>query len=48
MIVSPEPVGGGLLDLVDGFKNVLVQEVITHRAVIALHIGVLLWLAGLD
>ena len=48
VVVSPEPVGGGFLNLRDRVKQSLAQSVVTHGAVVALNVGVLLGLAGLD
>lgn len=48
IFVSPEPFGSLVLCLLYGFKDVLSQPFAANRAVIALDIGVLLRLAGLD
>ena len=48
VIVGPEPFGGGLLHLLDALEQVLAEPVVAHSAVVALDIGVLLRLAGLD
>jgi hypothetical protein len=48
MVVGPEPLGGNLLRLLDAFENVQVQPFVPNRPVVALDVGVLLGLAGLD
>jgi hypothetical protein len=48
MIVSPQPAGCKILDLIKRFKQVMGQPIVAHRAVIALDISILLWLARLD
>jgi hypothetical protein len=48
MVVRPEPAGSEVLDLGNGLEQILPQPVVAYRAVIALHIGVLLRLARLD
>ena len=39
---------GEVLGLLDGFDDVLVQPFVPDGAVVALDVGVLLWLSGLD
>ena len=46
--VSPQPFCGEVLSLLDGFDDVLIQPLVPDRAVVALDVGVLLRLAGLD
>lgn len=48
MIVSPESSSCIFPHLFNGFEQILVKSVIAHRSVIALDIGILLRLAGLD
>ena len=48
MVVGPEPLGGNLLHLLDAFENVQIQPFVPNRPVVALNVGVLLGLAGLD
>ena len=48
VVVSPEPLCGLILCLLDGFKNVLAEPFAPNRAIVALDIGVLLGLAALD
>ena len=48
MIVGPEPRGGNLPDLFEAFENVEVRPFVPNRLIVALNIGVLLALAGLD
>ena len=46
--MSPEPFCGLALCLLNSFKDVLVQPFVSYRAAVALDIGVLLRLSGLD
>lgn len=46
MIVSPQPVGCKILDILERFKQVMGQPIVAHRAVIALDISILLRQAG--
>jgi hypothetical protein len=39
---------GVILCLLDAFDDVLVEPFMPNRSVVALDVGVLLWLAGLD
>ena len=48
IVVSPKLCRGLFLRLLDRFKDVLVQPFDANRAIVALDIGILLWLAGLD
>ena len=48
VVVCPEPRGRGLPDIFDGFKNVLVEPVISDSPVVAFNIGNLLWFSALD
>ena len=48
IVVSPEPFCGLLLCLLNGFKYVLPQPFSANRAIVALDIGTLLRLSGLD
>jgi hypothetical protein len=48
VVVSPEPLRGVVLCLFDSFDDVLVQQLMPNRPVVALDISVLLGLAGLD
>ena len=48
VVVCPQPPGGSILHLLNRCKNILVQPVVPDRPVIALHIGILLRLSGLD
>ena len=48
VVVGPEPLGGNLLHLVDGFKDMEVQPFMPDRPVVALDVSVLLRLSGLD
>ena len=48
MIVGPQPAGGKFLDFVERLEQVMGETVITNRAVVALNVGILLGLAGLD
>lgn len=47
-VVSPEPSLGEVLSLLDGFDDVLVEPFVPNGTAVALDIGVLLWLSGLD
>ena len=42
MIVGAEPLGGNLLNLVDGFEDVEIKPSMPNRAVVSLGIGMLL------
>lgn len=48
IIVSPEPLGGRCLGLIDAHKHVLIKPVISDCSIIALHISILLRVSGLD
>jgi hypothetical protein len=48
MVVRPSPLCCDLLRLLDGFKQIEPQPFMPDRAVVALDIGILLGLAGLD
>ena len=48
MIVSPHPVGRIVLNLLNGFEQVMVKPVVANGSVVAFDIGVLLRIAGLD
>ncbi len=53
VVVSPEPLRGVILSLplavrLDAFDDVLIEPLMPVRAVVALDLGVLLGLAGLD
>lgn len=48
MIVSPEPVGSGVFDLLYGSKQVLSEPLVADGAIVALDVRILLGLAGLD
>lgn len=48
IFVSPEPLCGRCLGLIDAHKHMLVQPGISDRSVIALHISILLRVAWLD
>ena len=48
IVVSPEPLCGEVLCLLDSLDDVLVQSFVPHRAVIALDVSVLLRLTRLD
>lgn len=48
VVVSPEPFCPPILCLLNRLKDVLVQLLVPHRAVVALDISVLLRLARLD
>ena len=48
VVVSPEPLRGVILCLLDAFDDVLVEPFMPDGAVVALDLGVLLGLARLD
>jgi len=48
MVISPEPFGGLFLSLFNRFKDALLQPLLADRPVVTFHIGILLWLSGLD
>ena len=48
VMVSPEPLYCEILNFLDGLKQVLAQPVVTHCPVIALDVGILLRLTGVD
>jgi hypothetical protein len=47
-VVGREPPIGDLPDLVQGFEEVRVEDLLAVRPVESLDVGVLIWLAGLD
>jgi hypothetical protein len=48
IVVSPEPLRGVILGLLDAFDDVLVQPIMPYSAVVARDVGVLLGLPRLD
>jgi hypothetical protein len=48
VVVSPEPLRGEVLRLLDAFDDVLVEPFMPNCAVVARDIGILLGLPGLD
>jgi len=48
VIVSPDPLGGQILRLLNTFKDVPIKKTASHRAILSFDIRVLLWLARLD
>ena len=48
IIVSPEPLCGGSLRPFDAGKDMLVQPIISDRAIVPLHIGMWLWISRQD
>lgn len=48
VVVSPEPLSGGILNISNGFEQILAEPVGSHSSVVALDVGILLRLAWLD
>lgn len=48
MIVCPHPVGCIVLNLLNGFKQIMAEPVVAYRSVKAFDVSILLWLARLD
>ena len=48
MVVSPEPFGGGIFDLLNRSKQVLSEPLVPDGAIVALDVSILLRLAWLD
>ena len=48
VVVSPEPLYGVVLHLLDGCKHVLIQPLVADSSVVALNVGILLRLARLN
>lgn len=47
VVVSPEPLSGGILNTSNAFEQILAEPVGSHGSVVALDVGILLRLAGL-
>lgn len=47
IVICPEPLCGGLLHVLNAFKQIVLEQLLPYISVIAFDIGVLLWITWL-